>query len=130
MERNIGTKQNALWKKHGIAERELIIEHQIIDMQNSHIKRNETKGMNTLIIQIEDLGVINKITLYFDDYRDERFHYLKELVNRIKVERALDDFEEKRIQRSILKFIQKMKTITFLPMLLRKKSLLMKLKIL
>ncbi len=91
----VGTKQKALWKRHGIAERELILEHEIVDKQNSRVKRNETKGMNTLIIQIEDLGVINKITLYFDDYRDERFQYLKELMNRIKVERALVDFDEK-----------------------------------
>lgn len=97
MENYIGTKQKEVWKKHGIAERELILEHQIVDIQNLRIKRNETKGMNTLIIQIEDLGIINKITLYFDDYRDERFFYLKELMNRIKVEHALDDFEEKML---------------------------------
>lgn len=97
MVNNIGTKQKALWKKHGIAERELILEYQIVDMQNSRIKRNETKGMNTLIVQIEDLGVINKITLYFDDYRDERFYYLKEMVDKIKMQQALENFEEKTI---------------------------------
>lgn len=97
MKNYIGRKQNELWKRHGIAERELILEHQIIDMNNSRIKQNETKGMSTLIIQIEDLGVIDKITLYFEDYRDERFFYLKELINRIKIERALNDFDEKMI---------------------------------
>ena len=130
MRNNIGTKQKALWKRHGIAERELILEHLIVDKQSVCIKRNEIKGMNTLIIQIEDLGAINKITLYFEDYRDDRFYYLKELVNKIKMERALDDFEEKESIDLILKSIRKMKTITILPMLLRKKSLLMKLKIL
>ena len=93
----IGTKQKALWKRHGIAERELILEHLVVDKQSALIKRNEAKGMDSLIIQIEDLGVINKITLYFDDYRDERFFYLKELMNRIKIERALDNFDEKML---------------------------------
>lgn len=94
MEANIGTKQKELWKKHGIAERELILEHLIVDKQKTCIKSNEAKDMNTLIVQIEDLGVISKITLYFDDYRDERFFYLKELLNRIKIEQDLENSEE------------------------------------
>ena len=95
MEKNIGTKQKELWKRHGIAERKLILKYLIVDKQKRCIRSNETKDMNTLIIQIEDLGVINKITLYFDDYRDERFFYLKQLLNRIKAEYALENIEEK-----------------------------------
>lgn len=91
----ISTKQRALWKRHGIVERKIILKYLIVDKQKRCIKSNETKDMNTLIIQIEDLGVINKITLYFDDYRDERFLYLKELLNSIKAESALENIEEK-----------------------------------
>lgn len=97
MEGNIGTKQKELWKRNGIAERKLILEYLIVDKQKSCIKNNETKDMNTLIIQIEDLGVINKITLYFDDYRDERFFCLKELLNNIKTEQAFENLEEQTI---------------------------------
>ncbi len=93
----ISTKQRATWKRHGIVERKLILKYLIVDKQKRCIKSNETKDMNTLIIQIEDLGVINKITLYFDDYRDERFFYLNQLLNRIKVDSALENIEEKTI---------------------------------
>lgn len=92
MENYIGTKQKEVWKKHGIAERELTLQHFVKDNQRKVIKRNEVKDMNSLIIQMEDLGTVDKITLYFDDYRDERYHYIKELMNKIKVESALDDF--------------------------------------
>ena len=97
MQGNIGTKQKELWKRHGIAERKLILKYLIVDKQKRCIKSNETKDMNTLIIQIEDLGVINKITLYFDDYRDERFFCLKELLNNIKTEQAFENLEEQTI---------------------------------
>lgn len=92
--KTIGTKQRESWKRHGIAERSFNLNYYAKDRKKKQITSKASKDMQTLIVQIEDLGTIEKVTLYFDDYRDDRYIYLQDLVDRIKVERALDNFHD------------------------------------